>query len=85
MAEIYALPLSGISNSDIEFRNELDKKHKMREFLSYDMALNQLKLHGTSINQKWKIDAMKKIRPIYMSLGRVMLERCCISMVIMSL
>ena len=61
MAEIYPLPLSGGSNADFEFRQELKKKHKMQEFVSYDLALNKLKEYGTDINQKWKKDSIKKL------------------------
>ena len=61
MAEIFPLPLSGDSNSDIEFRNELMKKHKMLEIVSYDLALNNLRKYGTDINQEWKKDSFKKL------------------------
>lgn len=61
MAEIYALPISDHSTTDTEFRKELLKKHKENEIMSYDLALNKLKEHGTEINQKWKKDSIKKI------------------------
>ena len=61
MAEIYALPISDHSTTDTEFRKELLKKHKANEIMSYDLALNKLKEHGTEINQKWKKDSIKKI------------------------
>jgi phage-related protein len=61
MAKIYPLPLGNNRNSDIEFREELLKKHKTQELIAYDYALDQLTKYGTRINQNWKKDSLKKL------------------------
>ena len=62
MAEVYALTLSNGLDSLTQIKNELLSDHKDSLIISIDRYVGKLKEFGFAINQRFKRNALKKLR-----------------------